>query len=110
NPKLFYYPSEDATLELGVNTVIEERTGGNIAFLEGEEVTNPYFERNKTERITTRAGYTQLYENGNSLNIKNSFSFFERKIEIPGYTFSGDQLASFSEIAYNFGSEDLEWI
>lgn len=110
NPKLFYYPSEDATLELGVNTVIEERTGGNIAFLEGENVPDPYFERNNTERITTRAGYTQLYENGNSLNIKNSFSFFERKIEIPGYTFSGDQLASFSEVAYNFGSEDLEWI
>ncbi|MCC8358567.1 TonB-dependent receptor [Salinimicrobium sediminilitoris] len=110
NPKLFYYPSENATLELGVNTVIEERTGGNIAFLEGEEVADPYFERNNTERITTRAGYTELYENGSSLMIKNSFSFFERKIEIPDFTFSGDQLASFSEIAYNFGDVDLEWV
>ncbi|NJY63583.1 TonB-dependent receptor [Salinimicrobium sp. CDJ15-81-2] len=110
NPRLFFYPSEDATLELGVNTVIEERTGGNIAFLEGDEVTDPYFERNNTDRITTRAGYSQDFDNGNFLSIKNSFSFFERKIKIPDYTFSGDQLASFSEIAYNFGSEDLEWI
>lgn len=110
NPMLFYYPSEDATLELGVNTVIEERTGGNISFLEGEEVTDPYFERNNTERITTRAGYTQLFENGNSLMVKNSFSFFERKIDIPDYTFSGDQLASFSEVAYNFGNQNIEWV
>ncbi|MHA6279889.1 TonB-dependent receptor [Salinimicrobium sp. CAU 1759] len=110
NPRVFYYPSEDATLELGVNTVIEERTGGNIAFLEGEDVTDPYFERNDTERITTRAGYTQLFENGNSLTVKNSFSFFERKIDIPDFTFSGNQLASFSEIAYNFGDMDLEWV
>lgn len=110
NPRVFYYPSENATLELGVNTVIEERTGGNIAFLEGEDVTDPYFERNDTERITTRAGYTQLFENGNSLTVKNSFSFFERKINIPDFTFSGDQLASFSEIAYNFGDMDLEWV
>ncbi|WP_029037765.1 TonB-dependent receptor [Salinimicrobium xinjiangense] len=110
NPRLFYYPSKDATLELGVNAVIEERTGGNIAFLEGEDVADPYFERNNTERITTRAGYTQLYENGGSLNIKNSFSFFERKIEIPDFTFSGDQLASFTEAAYNFGDHDLEWV
>ncbi|WP_029033334.1 TonB-dependent receptor [Salinimicrobium terrae] len=110
NPRLFYYPSENATLELGVNTVIEERTGGNIEFLEGEEVENPYFERNNTERITTRAGYTQLYENGNALMVKNSFSFFERKIEIPEFTFSGNQLASFNEIAYNFGNLDLEWV
>lgn len=110
NPRLFYYPSEDATLELGVSTVIEERTGGNIAFLEGEDVTDPYFERNNTDRITTRAGYSEVFENGSSLSVKNSFSFFERKIEIPDYTFSGDQLASFSEIAYNFGSLELEWI
>jgi iron complex outermembrane receptor protein len=110
NPKLFYYPSKNATLELGVNTVIEERTGGNIAFLEGGEVADPYFERNNTERVTTRAGFTQLYENGRSLMVKNSFSFFERKIEIPDFTFSGDQLASFSEVAYNFGKQDFEWV
>jgi len=81
-----------------------------MAFLEGDDVTDPYFERNNTQRVTTRAGYTQLYDNGNSLMIKNSFSFFERKIEIPDFTFSGDQLASFSEVAYNFGSTNLEWV
>lgn len=111
NPRLFYYPNENATLDLGVNAVIEERTGGNIEFIENEGgVTDPYFEKNKTERITTRAGYEQHFENGSSLNIKNSFSFFERKISIPDFVFSGDQFASFNEVTYSFGNMKSEWI
>ena len=110
NPRLFYYINDRTTLEVGVNTVIEERTGGNIDFIEGEEVQDPYFERNNTERITTRAGFDQYYLDGSYLSVKNSFSFFERKIEIPDFVFSGDQFASFNEVAYNFGSTEMEWI
>ena len=110
NPRLFYYFNDFATLNLGVNVVTEERTGGNIDFLEGEVVEDPYFERNNTERITTRAGYQQLFADGSQLSVKNSFSFFERKIEIPDFIFAGDQFASFNEVAYNFGDIDMEWI
>lgn len=111
NPRFFYYPNDDATLDLGVNAVIEERVGGNIDFIEGDnDVEDPYFENNKTRRITTRAGYEQSFENGSSLNIKNSLSFFERKIRIPDFVFSGDQFASFNEITYGFGERDSEWI
>ena len=110
NPRLFYYINDRTTLEVGVNTVIEERTGGNIDFIKGEEVQDPYFERNNTERITTRAGFDQYYLDGSYLSVKNSFSFFKRKIEIPDFVFSGDQFASFNEVAYNFGSTEMEWI
>ncbi|GAB2778498.1 TonB-dependent receptor [Salinimicrobium soli] len=110
NPRLFYYFNDRTTLEVGVNTVVEERTGGNIDFIEGEPVEDAYFERNNTERITTRVGFDQYYLDGSYLSIKNSFSFFERKIEIPDYVFSGDQFASFNEVAYNFGSTEMEWI
>ncbi|MCM8570435.1 TonB-dependent receptor [Gramella jeungdoensis] len=111
NPRVFYYPGENATLDLGVNAVIEERTGGNIEFIENDGgVEDPYFEQNNTRRITTRAGYEQKFENGSSLNIKNSLSFFERKIRIPDFVFSGDQFASFNEVTYGFGDRDSEWI
>ncbi len=111
NPRLFYYMDENTTLNLGVNTTVEERTGGNIDFIKGEgNVTNPYFERNNTDRITTRAGFDKRYENGSFLNIKNSFSFFERSIKIPDYNFSGDQFASFNEASYTFGDSKMEWI
>lgn len=111
NPRLFYYFNDRTTLDVGVNVVVEERTGGNIDFIEGDPgVDDPYFERNSTERITTRAGFSQEYEDGSALSIKNSFSFFERKIEIPDFVFSGDQFASFNEVAYSFGEMDSEWI
>ena len=110
NPKLYYYFNDRTTLEMGVNTVIEERTGGDINFLEGEQVQDPYFERNNTERITTRAAFDQYYLNGSYLSVKNSFSFFDRKIEIPDFVFSGNQFASFNEVAYNFGDPEMEWV
>lgn len=110
NPKLFYYFNDRTTLEIGVNAVIEERTGGDINFLEGEQVQDPYFERNKTERITTRTAFDQYYLSGSNLSVKNSFSFFDRKIEVPDFVFSGNQFASFNEVAYNFGAPEMEWI
>ncbi len=111
NPRFFYYPNDAATLDIGVNIVLEERTGGNIDFIEdNREVENPYFEQNDTQRITTRAGYEQNFEDGSSLNIKNSFSLFEREIQIPDFVFSGNQFASFNEVSYRFGSNDSEWI
>lgn len=110
NPRLFYYFNDRTTLDVGVSTVVEERTGGNVDYIEGKEVTNPYFEKNNTDRITTRAGFSTLFKDNSFLNIKNSFSFFERTIEIPDYTFSGNQFASFNEASYNFGNSNFEWV
>ncbi|MFO8147784.1 MAG: TonB-dependent receptor [Bacteroidota bacterium] len=110
NPRLFYYFNDRTTLDVGVSTVVEERTGGNMKFIKGEDVEDPYFERNNTDRITTRAGFSTLFEDNSFLNLKNSFSFFERTIEIPDYRFSGKQFASFNEASYNFGDSNLEWV
>jgi len=110
NPRLFYDLTERSSLELGINTVIEERIGGDIDFIKGNSVENPYFEKNNTERITTRAAFNTSFDNGSYLTLKNSFSFFERRIEIPDYRFSGDQFASYNEASYNFGKPELEWV
>ncbi len=111
NPRIFYYFDENTTLDFDLNTTVEERTGGNIDFIKGDETVNdPYFERNNTNRTTTRAGFSKIFSSGNFLNVKNSFSFFERSIEISDYRFAGDQFASFNEASYTLGDEDLEWI
>lgn len=111
NPRLFFYFDENTTLDVGVHVTVEDRIGGNIDFIEGDtQISDAYFERNKTNRTSTRAGFAKTYSNGNFLNIKNSFSFFERSIEIPNYRFSGDQLASFTEASYTFGEDAMEWI
>lgn len=110
NPRLIYNFNENISIDIGINTVVEERIGGDMDYIKGKEVANPYFEKNNTERITTRAGLNSTFEDGSFLSLKNSFSFFNRKIELPGYVFSGDQFASFNEAAYHFGPKDLEWI
>lgn len=110
NPRFFYYFNDRSTLQLGVNSTIEERTGGNINYIEGENVEDPYFEKNNTDRITTRAGYSHEFLNGSSLNLKNSLSFFQRKIAIPDYIFAGNQFASYNEASYNFGESNSEWV
>ncbi len=79
NPKLFYYFSDRSTLEFGVNTIVEERIGGNVDYIKGNEVENPYFEKNNTDRITTRAGYRHEFHNGSVLNIKNTLVFSKGK-------------------------------
>ena len=53
NPKLFYYPSDQLTIQFGLNTIIEERTGGDIKAVEGNgDLTHRYFEKNQTRRIS----------------------------------------------------------
>lgn len=111
NPRLFYYFDENTTLNFDVNNTVEERTGGNFDHIKGEaNVSNPYFEKNNTNRLTTRAGFEKWFENGSGLNIKNSFSFFDRIIEIPDYRFAGEQFASYNEASYTFGTGNMEWI
>lgn len=111
NPTMFYKVTDRTGIDLGVNAVIEDRTGGNIAYLEGDKsIEDPYLEVNNTKRITTRAGFDHDFLNGSRFQFKNSVSFFERDIEIPEYSFSGNQFASFNEATYTFGEERMEWI
>ncbi|UJH92474.1 TonB-dependent receptor [Antarcticibacterium sp. 1MA-6-2] len=110
NPRLFYNFSDRTTLNVGVNTTVEERTGGNVDYIEGNAVSNPYFEQNNTNRVTLQSGFGHELLNGDWLEIKNSFSFFDREIQTPGYRFAGNQFASYNEATYRFGNTDMEWI
>ncbi|GAA0878147.1 hypothetical protein GCM10009119_11150 [Algoriphagus jejuensis] len=110
NPKLYWEMGEKSNLILGVNLMQEDRLGGNIAYIDGEEVTDPYFEENLTERVSTQLDYRfQLHEK-TTLNVKNSFSFYDRSMEIPDYQFSGDQSSSFSEVNLSQVRANTEWI
>lgn len=110
NPKLYWYAGERTEIMLGINAVLEDRLGGNIDYVKGEPVDNPYFEANDTERLSTQFGLRQGFSNQSQLEFKNSFSFFDRNIQIPDYTFSGYQRSSFSELNYFPSSDVMEWI
>lgn len=44
------------------------------------------------------------------LTAKNSVTYFDRKIFLPDYSFKGNQLSSFSEVAYTYTQEKTEWV
>ncbi len=110
NPKLFWELNEQSDLVLGLNLMKENRLGGNMKFIEKEPVDDPYYERNKTDRISTELKYNYQINEKTQLNFKNSFSFYDRSIEIPDFLFSGKQQSSFSEINLSTTGSKAEWI
>lgn len=111
NPKLFVYLNENTSFNIGLNSMIETRTGGDLKYIEGEASNvNSYFEQNNTIRFSAQAGLDHIIDDNRKINLKNSISYYDRKIEIPGYNFSGVQLSSFSELSYTQRNNKTEWI
>lgn len=110
NPKLFWDNDRNSNLRLGLNLMKENRLGGNLDYIQGESVSSPYFEENETERVSTELLYQYKFKENLQLNVKNSFSFYDRSIEIPDYIFSGNQRSSFSEVNIQSQGEKSEWV
>ena len=111
NPRLFVYFNEKTTLNIGINTTIEDRIGGDIGYVNNERNSaNRFFEKNKTNRNSSQFGLDHQINEQSKLSFKNSISYYDRSIEIPGYRFAGVQVLSFSEATYNHKSKKSEWI
>jgi outer membrane receptor for ferrienterochelin and colicins len=111
NPKLFLYFTAKTKLSFGVNTSFENRLGGDLQYIKGHgDSTHSYFERNKSQRLSTEFSFDHQFNEHSSLTVKNSVSNFNRTITIPGYTFDGRQWSSYSEIACNTRRQSTEWI
>lgn len=109
NPKLYVYLNESTTFNVGLNTMFENRVGGDMDYVEGKSSTG-HFEENSTTRFSTQAGLDHQFDNNRKLTFRNSVSYYDRGIKIPSYEFSGVQLSSFSELAYNQRGERSEWV
>ncbi len=111
NPKLFVYFNPGTTVQIGLNSTVEDRIGGDMLFIKGKgDSIHTYFEKNKTNRHSTQVGFSHLTSSGAEIKIKNSISYYDRKIEIPGFGFSGLQTSSFTEGSYGTTQNSHEWI
>lgn len=110
NPKLFVYFDGQTTLNAGVNIVTEKRTGGNLEYAKGEPVSDPYFEENTTDRISTQLQLDRQTDGSRRFQFKNSLNYYKRSIAIPDFVFAGNQFSSFSELNSSWGSSRSEWI
>ncbi|MDO8929246.1 MAG: TonB-dependent receptor plug domain-containing protein [Bacteroidota bacterium] len=111
NPRLYVYASPKTTLNMGFNSTIENRTGGDMQYIEGKgDDIHFYFEKNQTNRFSTQFGVNHQMTDSVVFRLKNSFSYYDRKIEIPDFAFSGIQFSSFTEATYAIKRKNLEWI
>jgi len=110
NPRLFFYINDNTSLNAGLNLVTENRLGGNLDFVEGRNVNNPFFERNETDRISSQFQFDHQLNNSTSLTVKNSLNFYDRSIQVPDFNFAGKQSSSFSEANISLVGDETEWI
>ncbi|MDE7476034.1 MAG: TonB-dependent receptor, partial [Duncaniella sp.] len=111
NPTLFLYPSDKTNASFGVETMVEDRLGGDIDYIRhGKTEEHQYFERNRSQRYSSRLNVRHKFDDANSLNVKNSVTLFRRKIEIPIYRFNGDQWSSFTEASWLHTGKRSEWV
>ena len=110
NPKFFYYFNPGSELQFGLNTTFDDRTGGDMEVIKGNQDEEHVFtENNTSQRYATQLLYSHSSES-HSFVAKNSISYFNRELTIPDYTYNGKQLSSFSEMAYSIHKkEGIEW-
>ena len=110
NPKFYVFLRPKTKLSLGLNASRDNRTGGDMEVIKGD--TNDkhrFLEENSSNRYSAFLNFSNSTDKS-IFSIKNSFSYFNRKLQIPDYTFAGDQLSSFSEILLNLhGNEKSDW-
>lgn len=105
NPKLFYYPNSKTSFMIGNSFTKGDLTGGDMHVIDGNSDANhTYFEKNETIRNTTSFEFERKSGKSNSFSFKQSLSFFDRKIFIPNYQFSGLNTNAFTDVSYVWNS------
>ncbi len=100
-PKLFIYPNENNTIIFGNSFTRDGRKAGDITLIKGSgDNYHRYFETNKSWRNTTIGEWMKKLPGLGAITLKESFSVFNRSIEIPDYRFSGINYNSFTDFSW----------
>jgi iron complex outermembrane receptor protein len=107
NPRLFLY-GKNTTADIGISYITEDRIGGNINYIKNGGTG--YFEKNNTDRITMQLGIAHRINDRSTIQLKNSYSGFNRNIAIPSYQFEALQQSSFTELTWNHNRARAQWV
>lgn len=107
NPRLFLF-GKKTSADFGISYITEDRIGGSIDYIKHN--TSGYFEKNKTNRFTTQFGTAHKINDRTFLQLKNSYTRFNRDITIPTYQFEGLQQSSFTELSLNTKRKRTQWV
>ena len=101
HPKIFIYTTDKSMLMIGNSFTKGDRLGGDINVIKHKaDNYHTYFEENNTLRNTSALEFDMKFNESSHLTIRNSFSYFERNIDLPDYTFKGLNNNLFTDVAY----------
>jgi outer membrane receptor for ferrienterochelin and colicin len=109
NPKLFVYFTPNTTMTAGVNITTEDRIGGNVEYIKGNNPSG-YYEENNSNRLSTQFNFEHHFGKCSHFTFKNSINRFQRQIITPSFIFSGVQNGTFTEATYASHGNKSEWI
>lgn len=111
HPKLFLYPNERTTIQIGNSFTKGDRSGGDIFVVNGErDNDHQYVEHNRTTRNTSTFELDRRIGTSRRLIIKEGFTIFDRTISIPGYSFDGISYNSFTDASYISNGANHAWV
>ena len=109
NPGLFI-EGENSQLRIGLSAVKENRLGGSMDHIEGRRIPATYFEDSATERLSSQIEYVARLSSGGELVLRNSVNHYQRELDVPGFSFAGTQLSSFSEAHVLGATASMDWV
>jgi len=101
HPKLFFYLKENLSIQIGNSLTNSKRTGGDMEVINGKaDASHQYFEKNKTTRNISTFELEKRIGINKKFVAKQSFSVFERTINLPAYIFSGTDINAYTDVSY----------
>ncbi len=100
DPRVFFEINPSTTLMLGNSFTKNTNTGGDMDVINNKpDANHVYFEKNNSTRNTTTFELNKKFNNKANLILKQSVATYEREISIPNYSFSGNNVNSFTELS-----------
>jgi len=100
-PDIYFYPTQNITLSAGATYINETRAGGAMPAVQNKADSNyTYIENNKSEGVQARLKADLNFDKFRVV-LRSGINFYKRDLDIPTYSFSGNQIASVSDIVFH---------
>lgn len=100
-PKLFFFINDSTVLSIGNTTNSNDRVGGDVFVINGlPDSSHTYFEKNRSIRSSMQVKFDTKLKHNARFTIRQSGSWFNRKLEIPTYYFEGSQYNSYTDVSF----------
>jgi iron complex outermembrane receptor protein len=110
SPRAIYQIDTYTHIDLGLTYASDKRTGGVMDAIQNN-YSNFLKETNNNQRITTHFSFETKDRSGGLIKVKNGLNFFSRNITQPQRIFEGNQLATYTEITYQWKTDQPhQWL